>query len=1156
MAESLGTAVLRLEVDSSALREGLAEAKRLVQGTTIEVGTKGGGRSGGGGARSGGADGINRRSTRGSAREVGSPAFSARGASRGGPREGFRALEIAQERRFRISQRIEALEERGANVSRLRRRLGELTDAQSRRQFGTFRQISQELARQVSLAERKQISADREARAQRQLAAIGSRQGGARESVNALFDAQRRRYRLDQQIRSLEASGVNSAKLREQLGQATEAQARRNFGSAKQISDQLAFQLQKERDRLKVRQQEQRIVERQARIGGPRSPLRGGANIPGSPAFLQAQERAQQLDANRAARQGGARSPLRGDRNTPGSPAFIEAQAKEYESASKRAAAIGGARSPLRGNANIPGSPAYLQAEAERYQRDIARAAANGGASSPLRGSKNIPGSPAFLEAQAKEYQRDVRRAATIGGPSSPLRGNRSIPGSPAFIEAQAKEYQQEINRAASSGGPSSSIRGNRNTPGSPAFIEAQAKEYESANRRAAVIGGARSPLRGSRIVPGSPAFIEAEAAAARRAAVAREAAINRAARQGGASLPISGRLLNGGAVPGSPAAIQDAIRAEEKLARARKSSATATEQAADEQKGRFKQALGSSIIGGAFPLLFGQGIGASIGGAAGGGLGGAIGGQFGFGLSLVGTALGTAFDEALNKGKTLAAALDDPIGQFSALQEAALLSSRGLEKNIEALIASGRGAEAAATIQQDLASRYGDTSQLDELRSATDELGRAFSQLTVLTVKYVAGPLADFTEKLATSFNAQSQKQLYEERLAGLNPDQRRQVEANLPNARSGLGSKGLTVAAAAVEFYSRQNAFIDDTTGVTAKNEKQLLAARDLYNRSLSTSYRLIDAQTQGYERQTLELQKQQALQQRDLELGALSATDRQGPKGAKLQEDAALKVYEINQRIADLDQKRWVDAVASANRIASIQDQIAIEQSRPGLTGTGIGALQALAQFRETIRQEQNAQAALRASPGDTSLSSAAAEAAEQVKLSAAKTKADLSEAFKSAQEAVRSISRSIEDSITALNSARGSAGGINRYIDPQQAQDRQSAANVQLFREASRLGQQLGVNARFSGGLTERNSQLSDFINAARQELRGSEDIRINYDNLAKANNDLAAVNSSLVTVTTQLAEATSNLASKDWNVYVNVPGGNATGDVVGALNSRL
>jgi len=59
----------------------------------------------------------------------------------------------------------------------------------------------------------------------------------------------------------------------------------------------------------------------------------------------------------------------------------------------------------------------------------------------------------------------------------------------------------------------------------------------------------------------------------------------------------------------------------------------------------KFKGAVGSGLIGGAFPLLFGQGLGASVGGAAGGFGGGMMGGQFGFALSLVGTSVGSVVD-------------------------------------------------------------------------------------------------------------------------------------------------------------------------------------------------------------------------------------------------------------------------------------------------------------------------------------------------------------------------------------------------------------------------------------------------------------------------------------------------------------------------------
>lgn len=261
-------------------------------------------------------------------------------------------------------------------------------------------------------------------------------------------------------------------------------------------------------------------------------------------------------------------------------------------------------------------------------------------------------------------------------------------------------------------------------------------------------------------------------------------------------------------------------------------------------------------------------------------------------------------------------------------------------------------------------------------------------------------------------------------------------------------------------------------------------------------------------------------------------------------RLTQEALNKQTRLNE-LKKTESQRWAESIAAANELQSIQDQILIQQQRGSLTGTGIGALESLRGFRDAQRAEQNAQAALSANPESTQLFNASQQAAANVQLAAAKTKADLEDAFRSAQDAVRSISRSIEDSVTALNAARGSAEGINKFIDPEQARGRQAAANVNLLREATDLAKQLGVTATFRGGLTQRNSQLNEFITAARQELRAPEDIARSNLDLARAQNDLATVNESLVNVTTQLAEATANLASKDWNVYVNAP---ATADL--------
>ena len=94
-----------------------------------------------------------------------------------------------------------------------------------------------------------------------------------------------------------------------------------------------------------------------------------------------------------------------------------------------------------------------------------------------------------------------------------------------------------------------------------------------------------------------------------------------------------------------------------------------------EEARGR-RQAIGrgleSAVIGGAFPLLFGQGLGAAAGGAAGGFGGGVLGGQLGFGLSLVGTQVGSIVDQLATKASELGTALNPLTADIEALTTAA----------------------------------------------------------------------------------------------------------------------------------------------------------------------------------------------------------------------------------------------------------------------------------------------------------------------------------------------------------------------------------------------------------------------------------------------------------------------------------------------------
>ena len=68
----------------------------------------------------------------------------------------------------------------------------------------------------------------------------------------------------------------------------------------------------------------------------------------------------------------------------------------------------------------------------------------------------------------------------------------------------------------------------------------------------------------------------------------------------------------------------------------------------------RAKGALSNALIGGGFPLLFGQGAIGAAGGGIGGALGGALGGGFGFGLSIAGTAIAQQIQQTLDFRKSI----------------------------------------------------------------------------------------------------------------------------------------------------------------------------------------------------------------------------------------------------------------------------------------------------------------------------------------------------------------------------------------------------------------------------------------------------------------------------------------------------------------------
>jgi len=156
----------------------------------------------------------------------------------------------------------------------------------------------------------------------------------------------------------------------------------------------------------------------------------------------------------------------------------------------------------------------------------------------------------------------------------------------------------------------------------------------------------------------------------------ARKKAASEAVRLTGQTSPIGGAV----GIPGSPAALATAARAQ-----------------------RIKSAQGSALIGGAFPLLFGQGVGAAFGGAAGGFGGGMIGGEFGFGLSLVGTQVGSMIDQLAQKAIDLGKALNPLTADTQVILEAVGKADTEFASLVKELEAAGESARALELATQEL---------------------------------------------------------------------------------------------------------------------------------------------------------------------------------------------------------------------------------------------------------------------------------------------------------------------------------------------------------------------------------------------------------------------------------------------------------------------
>ena len=152
----------------------------------------------------------------------------------------------------------------------------------------------------------------------------------------------------------------------------------------------------------------------------------------------------------------------------------------------------------------------------------------------------------------------------------------------------------------------------------------------------------------------------------------------------------------------------------------------------------RLAGATGSAIIGGGFPLLFGQGPTAAIGGALGGAAGGMIGGQFGFALSIAGTTIGSALDNLAN-------ALAKPTENIQLLVDKVGLANTPTGDLALRLEKLGLKSTAANLVLAEFNKKFGrtpedikrNTEQMTKFKNQINELGTAIT----LMLSKVLGP-------------------------------------------------------------------------------------------------------------------------------------------------------------------------------------------------------------------------------------------------------------------------------------------------------------------------------------------------------------------------------------------------------------------------------
>ena len=152
----------------------------------------------------------------------------------------------------------------------------------------------------------------------------------------------------------------------------------------------------------------------------------------------------------------------------------------------------------------------------------------------------------------------------------------------------------------------------------------------------------------------------------------------------------------------------------------------------------------------------------------------------------------------------------------------------------------------------------------------------------------------------------------------------------------------------------------------------------------------------------------------------------------------------------------------------------------------------------------------------------------------------------------KDAGKQLSADLRRATLDLAGVRNDPGGLNQFLSQQQIQERGQATLASLlpsFRQAQAQFTQLtGAQApEFRGTTTGVIDSVRQFIENVDREFGATQNVQQTQQALADSTRGLVSINERLAAVTEQLA-------GKTWQVNVNVPGGTASGDVLGPVNA--